>query len=228
MWQIFEEALTTYRQEWENLLLVVSPALVLGPIAALIAGSGLLAAVVTLPVLVLLCVLAYAACVRAAVLILSNLTPDPGDAYLSVLARAADVLRAATPSAIMLAVVTGAVLAIVRFGGPPVGVLACALGAVVVLVWTARHAYDQPLIFVEGLTGREALHIGAELARDHSMWTLILVAALSSPLVVGAFVSWGVAAAVAPPLGVASFCVAIALWLPFLAVGLTNACARMD
>ncbi len=228
MWQIFEETLTTYRQEWENLLLVVSPALVLCPIAALVAASGLFAAAITLPVLLLLCIVAYAACTRAAVLILSNLTPDPGDAYLSVLVRAKDVLRTGIPSAIILAVVAGVVLGVVRVGGPLVGASACAGGALVVLVWTARHAYDQPLIFVQGLTGREALQVGAQLAREHSTWTMILVMALSSPLVVAALASWGVGAAVAPALGAASFCLAIALWLPLLAVGLTNACARLE
>ena len=68
---------------------------------------------------------------------------------------------------------------------------------------------------------------GARLDRDYRVWTFLLVAVLSSPLLLAALLAWGMAVAAGPALGGAAFCLGIAVWLPLFAVGLTNACAQL-
>lgn len=76
MREIFEDAIFTFRQEGDKLFLIVVPAATIGPMGVMIALGSLTKAFVTIPLLVLLFFLTYAACVRAAGLMMENRTPD--------------------------------------------------------------------------------------------------------------------------------------------------------
>ena len=227
MRKILEDALITYRQEASNLMIFVGPAVVVGPIAALIATTGLTTALVMLPVFLLLYLATYAACVRAASSVLHNLSPDPGTAYLEVLGGAPFVLRAAAPGAALLAGVAGAALVLGDLVTPLLGLAVVWLGGGGVLLWLARHAYDQSLILAHGMRMDDVARVGEQLAEDGFLWTLTLLAAIGLPLLVAGLLAWGLAAMVTVPFGAAVFALAVALWLPLPALSLTIACSRM-
>ena len=227
MRKILEDALITYRQEASNLLIFVGPAVVVGPIAALIAASGLPTALVMLPVFLLLYLATYAACVRAASSVLHNLSPDPGTAYLEVLGGASEVLRAAAPGAALLAGVAGAALVTGDLVAPLLGLAVAWLGGGGVLLWLARHAYDQPLILAHGMRMDDVARVGEQLAEGGFLWTLTLLTLVGLPLLVAGLLAWALAAAVTVPFGAAVFALAVALWLPLSAFSLTIACSRL-
>jgi hypothetical protein len=227
MRKILEDALITYRQEASNLLIFVGPAVVVGPIAVLIAASGLPAALAMLPVFLLLYLATYAACVRAAASVLHNLSPDPGMAYLEVLSGAPYVLRAAAPGAALLAGVAGVALVLGDLVAPLLGLAVAWLGGGGVLLWLARHAYDQPLILAHGLRTDDVARAGEQLAEDGFLWTLTLLTVVALPLLLAGLLAWGLAAVVTAPFGAAVFALAVALWLPLPALSLTIACSRL-
>jgi len=227
MRQILEEAILTYWQEAMSLLTLVAPAILVGPIVVLLAASGLPIALITLPLLLLLYLAAYAACVRAAGFVLRNLAPDPVLSYQDVLATAPELLRLIAPGGLLLAVVAGSAFVIHDQGAALVALEVAVLGAGVFLFWWARHAYDQPLLLVYEVETPEAHRVGSLLARGGLGWTLSLLGAVSVPLLVAGLVSWGLAVAVTGPFGGALFAMALALWLPVPALSLTSACARL-
>ena len=227
MRKILEDALITYRQEAANLMIFVGPAVVVGPIAALIATAGLLTSLVMLPVFLLLYLATYAACVRAASSVLHNLSPDPGTAYLEVLGSAPEVLRAAAPGAALLAGVAGVALVLGDLVAPLLGLAVVWLGGGGVLLWLARHAYDQPLILAHGMRTDDVARVGEQLAEDGFLWTLTLLTVIGLPLLLAGLLAWGLAAVVTVPFGAAAFALAVALWLPLSALSLTIACSRL-
>ncbi len=227
MRKILEDALITYRQEAANLLIFVGPAVVVGPIAALIAASGLVTALAMLPVFLLLYLATYAACVRAAGSVLNNLSPDAGTAYLEVLGGAPEVLRAAAPGAALLAGVAGGALVLGDLVAPLLGLAVAWLGGGCVLLWLARHAYDQPLILAHGMRTDDVARVGEQLAEDGFLWTLTLLTVVGLPLLVGGLLALGLAAVVTAAFGAAVFALAVALWLPLSAISLTIACSRL-
>ena len=227
MRQIIEDALITFRQEAANLLIISAPAMLLGPILIIIADSGLTAALITLPLFLLLYLATYAACVRAAGFIVSNLAPDAGMAYLYVLSGWRDILRVGASGVLLLALILGGALVIGTYVSGLLGLALSALAIVAFLVWAAQHAFDQPLVLVYGASAEEVLHgESSRISRDYLLWALILLAAISSPLFVAALVSWGLALAIAPSFGGAVFAMAVGAWLPLPALCLTTACSR--
>ena len=227
MRKILEDALITYRQEAASLMIFVGPAVVVGPIAALIATTGLSTALAMLPVFLLLYLATYAACVRAASSVLHNLSPDPGTAYLEVLSGAPEVLRAAAPGAALLAGVAGGALVLGDLVAPLLGLAVAWLGGGCVLLWLARHAYDQPLILAHGMRTDDVARVGEQLAEDGFLWTLTLLTVIGLPLLGGGLLALGLAAVVTAPFGAAVFALAVALWLPLSAISLTIACGRL-
>lgn len=227
MRDILEDAAIIYRQEAESLLIIVAPAIVLGPILAMISASGLMPALVTVPVFLLLYLAAYAACVRAAGFVLDNQEPEPGSAYLGVLSSALEVIRAAAPGGFLLAVAWASALVLIGLGFPLLALAIGLLGTAAAFPWASRHAYDQPLILVHEVRAVEAVRVGSHFAEAFKSWTMILLAVVSLPLLAAVLLSWGLAAAVTPSFGGAVFALALALWLPFSALSLTGACARL-
>jgi len=227
MRDILEDALITYRQEVASLLTLVAPAVLVGPFLVVLAASGLIMAVVIVPLLVLLYLATYAACVRAAGFVLRNLAPDPALSYLDVLSATPDLLRVAAPGGILLATVTACALVISDMAGPLLALQVGLLGFAAFLVWWARHAYDQPLILIHEVEAEEAAQVSAQLARGGLVWTLLLLGATILPLLVVALLSLGLAAAITPTFGGAVFTLAFALWLPVPALSVTSACTRL-
>ncbi len=217
----------SYRQEAANLLMLVAPVLVAGPFIVLFAGTGLVASLAAVPLLLLLYLAAYAACVRATGLTMRNLSPDPSAAYLDALASSPDLLRVAAPGGVLLAAVTASGLIISHLGVPWLGLQVGVLGSVAFLVWWARHAYDQPLILVHEVEASEATRVGDQLAEGGLAWTATLLALVSLPLFVAGLISWLLALSVAPLFGGAVFTLALALWLPFAALSLTGASTEL-
>lgn len=227
MRQILAQGVLTYRQELESLLVLVAIALILGPIAVLVAGLGIVVALLAIPIVLTLYFTTYAACVQAAGFMLRNQGPDPVRAYWYVLAHFRDIFRTTAPGVLLLAVILGSALLISDLGAPFVGLMVGLLGAAAFFLWAARHAYDQPLILVHGVAVTETARTAARLARGGQAWTLVLLAALSLPLLGVGLLSLGLAAAVTPPFGAIVFAVAVALWLPLPAFSLTAACTRL-
>ena len=227
MRQILEDAMIGYRQEAANLLMLVAPVLIAGPFIVLFAATGLVASLAAVPLLLLLYLVAYAACVRATGLIMRNLSPEPSVAYLDVLASSPALLRVAAPGGVLLAAVTASGLIISDLGVPWLGLQVGLLGSVAFLVWWARHAYDQPLILAHEVEVAEAGRIGDQLAQGGLAWTATLLAVVSLPLFVAGLMSWLLALTVAPVFGGAVFTLALALWLPFAALSLTRASTEL-
>lgn len=228
MRQIFEDAVITYWQEAVSLLTIVGLAVVAGPILVIVAASGLSGSIAVLPLFLLLYLLTYAACVRASGLVLSNLGPDPETSWLYAVSRFPDLLRAFAPGGLLLLATAGSTI-VVSDQGPALFAagLVGLLGAVTFLVWSARHAYDQPLMLVNELDAETAVDAGADLTRDSFSWTLLFLGAIGLPLVMAGLLSWALASAITPTFGGAVFALALALWLPLPAITLTSTCARL-
>ena len=186
-----------------------------------------MAALAAVPLLLLLYLAAYAACVRATGLIMRNLSPEPGVAYLDTLASSPDLLRVAAPGGVLLAAVTASGLIISDLGVPWLGLQVGLLGVVAFLAWWARHAYDQPLLLAHEIELSEAARVGGQLAQGGLAWTASFIALLCLPLFVAGLISWGLALAIAPLFGGAVFTLALALWLPFAALSLTGASTEL-
>ncbi len=227
MREIFEEAAITYYQEAGNLLLIAAPAVVLGPILVLVAGASLPVAVAVVPIFLVLYLVAYAACVRAAGFVLTNLAPDPGRAYLDVALNGRFLLGPVAPAGLLLAAVVDATLVMTHEGAwfMAIPVIVLAFGALI--LWSARHAYDLPLLVAHDVPAHEVNQIAPQLTRLGESWNLSLVAILAAPLALGALICWGLAALVTAPFGGALFALIVALWLPYPALVLTETSTRL-
>ena len=227
MREILEDAIITFRQEGENLLFIVAPAAVIGPIGAMIAFHSLTAAIVTIPLLVLLFFLTYAACLRAAGLMMENRTPEMGPAYGGVLESARDTIQFAWQG---MAIISGAAIVSVLVSTlwrTDVALLLIAFAGGGFLIWSARHAYEQPFLLGLSVPGHEAQAAGQHLADRLSSWTAMLVVTLSAPMLVAGALAFGLSTAISASFGAAAFTMAVALWLPLPALALTAACARL-
>jgi hypothetical protein len=222
MREILEDAAVVYRQEVESLLIAASPAIVLGPILVVVAASGLHAGLATIPAFLLLYLITYAVCVRTAASILNGAEPDHALAYLSVLAKAPDILRAAAPPGLLLAVAVGSALILSREGIPYLAPAIALLGAAAAIHWTVGHPYEIQLILLHELGAEEVRAFGPHLAERTVAGTPVFLAAVGFPLLMAALASWGLAAAITPAFGGALFSAALGLWLPFSALALTD------
>lgn len=227
MRKILEDALITYRQEAAYLLVITAPALLLGPIMMIVATASLAGALIMLPLFLVLYVATYAACVRAAGFVMSNLAPDARMAYLHVLSEWQNIGRVAARGALLLVLVLGAALLVSAYLTSLLGLALALLAVVAFLLWSAQHAFDQPLILIYGTSSEEVLHgESSQFAQDYLLWTMILLVTISSPLFLAGLLSWGLAVAISPAFGGAIFTLAIAAWLPLPALCLTSACSR--
>ncbi len=224
MRQILEDAALKYVQEAPNLLIIIAPAAISGPIFVLAAGAGVVPGLVMLP-LFLACYLAsYAASVRAAAFMTGNLSPDPAEAYRDVFDTSSHVVRAAIPGVLLSGAVAVLALFFAHQGPTWLAGALVPLGAVAVFYWAGRHAYDQPLILAHSLPATEALRGGEQLAGTSLSWTLVLLGALVAPLAVVTLLCLGFSAVLTPTFGGVVFILALAFWLPLPAFALTTAC----
>lgn len=222
MREILEDAIVVYRQEAESLLIAASPAIVLGPILVVVAASGLQAGLATIPLFLLVYLVTYAACVRTAATILEGAEPQLGPAFLDVLARAPDILRAAAPPGLLLAVALGSAFFLAGEGVPYLAPGAALLGVAAAVHWTVRHPYEPQLILIHDLGAAEARAAGLALAERTVAGAPAFLTAVALPLLVAALASCGFGAAVNPTFGGVFFSAALGLWLPFAALSLTD------
>ncbi|MCH8849993.1 MAG: hypothetical protein IIC89_04120 [Chloroflexi bacterium] len=227
MREILEDAAITYRQEAENFLLVAAPAIVLGPVLVLMSAAGLKAALISIPLLLMLYVAVYAASVRAAGLVLSNAEPEPAASYLGVLWKAHSVIRAAIPGALLAALAWGAYLGIQHFGQPIVVAAAGIGGATALFFWAAHHVYDLPLILCHGVGTADAGRIGRGLAARQPDPAPALLLLVSTPLLLAVLLTPLLGALVRPAFGSVVFAAAFGLWLPYCALCLASSCDRL-
>lgn len=227
MRRTLEFAVLTYVQEGPNLLMIAGPALLLAPVLVLIADASLQAALTALPLFLLLYLAAYAACVQATRFVLTNLSPDPGLAYVDLLPAAPHIVRAAAPAGLALAVTFGTAIVLANAGQAELATATGVAGLLAFFLWAARHCFDQTLVLAYGLSGKDAQRLSTRLAERDRARTASLLAALAAPLLPAALLSWALAAAVTPALGGAAFAAALAVWLPLPAIALTHACAEL-
>jgi len=216
-----------YRQEADSFFTIVAPAAVLGPVLVIVAASGFIRAMVALPLFIVLFVLTYAACVRAAALILRNLAPDPAAAWIDALRSLPPALTTAAIPSLGLIVAIGAAISIAGDGMPLVAFGVAAAGGVAFAHWLLRHAYDESLVLAHELPPHEAQRVGPLLACLQERWTPSLLAWLGLPLAAGGAIAWLAAELLAPAVGGALFVLAVAAWMPLAALSLTIDCDRL-
>jgi hypothetical protein len=224
MRQILEDAVLSCWQEAQNLAIIVAPAALLGPIFVIVAGSSMGLALIMLPVVLIVYVLAYAASIRGAARISHNLSPDPVEVYRDVLFSSPDIARISIMGVALAGAAVFAVLAVADLGSALLAAAVGLLGVAAIVFWLSRHAYDLPLVIAHSLPAPEAARGGAQLAEVGLSWTAMLMAVMFSPLVLVALLCWGFAAVVSPVFGGVVFALAISAWLPVVAFVLTTAC----
>ena len=227
MRESLEDAVIYYRREAEVLLLIASPGLVLGPILVIVASSGLAVGLATIPALVLVYIVTYAACVRAAGLVLTHQDADPIRVYLSVLRRAPDIAQASAPVGLLLATVLGAAFFMSDEGLPYLALAIGLLGLAATIHWALRHMYEHELILGHELRAKDARKTALYLVEGRTSRGVVLLAAVGLPLLAAALLTWGLAAAGEPVFGRVVFTSAIGVWLPFLAITLAGSCQRL-
>lgn len=227
MKEILEEAAVVYRHEGESLLIIAAPAIVLGPLCVLIASAGLRAAFASIPVVMIVYLLTYAASLRAAKLVLESQEPDPARAFIESLLRLPSVIVASAPVALLMAAAPVAALLIANEGYVMVAFGVGLAAGLVALSWTARHVYDLPLIVGYDIGGFEALRAGRNVLDTAPGWTSRVFIATDLPLIIAWLVCWGLWAALAPAFGAVVFAAVAALWVPFAALSFTGACMRL-
>ena len=227
MRQLLDDATMIYRQELDSFLTIVAPAAVLGPVLIIVAASGFVQALVTLPIFLLLLLLTYAACVRAAAQIQRHLSPDPVRAWIEALASVRGAVITGGMPALGLVVTTGCALWIGGDGLPLIAFAVGLAGVAAFVHWTLRHAYDESLVLAHDFPAPEAMRVGPLLASLDERWTPSLLAATAAPLIAGVLLSFLAAEALALPVGGAVFLLVFAFWLPLPALALTIDCDRL-
>ena len=227
MREILEDAAVVYRYEAENLLTVAAPAILLGPLLVLIAASGLLAAIASVPVLMAVYLLTYGASLRAAKLVFDSDEPDPARAFLESLSCLPSVIIVFAPIALIMGAAATSALIVADQGFPLAAFGVGLFGAFVALSWAARHAYDLPLILSYGVGGFDALRTGKHMLDTAPSWTARVFVATGLPLIVAWLICWGLWAALSPAFGAAVFAAVVAFWLPFAALAFVSACSRL-
>lgn len=222
-----EDAAIVYRHEAESLLIVAAPAVVLGPVCVLIAASGLQAAMISIPALIVLYLLTYATSLRAAKLVFQSDEPDPLSAFASTLAKLPAILIAFAPIGLVIATTAVASLIVANEGFPLIAFGLGLSGSLVALSWMSRHAYDLPLILAYGVDGLQALQAGRNVLQTAPAWTSRIFVATGVPLLATWLICWGLWAVLSPAFGAAVFAAVVALWMPFAALSFMGACTRL-
>ena len=224
---LIEEAVILYRTEVDSFLAIITPAAAFGLIMLVVSDMSLTAALVTIPLLFLVYLATYAACVEQAGVLVSGGSRPAGRVWLEVLVRSPQILMAAAPSIAITVIVASCAVVLSHMGFWYLGVAVGLAGAGVGLSWLADHPYDQPLIVVYEAKARDALDTGSQLAAETREWTVRLLAVVFAPVVAGVLISAGLAWTMAPIVGAAIFLLVVAFWLPFAALCLTEACLRL-
>jgi hypothetical protein len=227
MREILADTLIAYRQEGENVLFIVLPAAILGPVGAIIAWSSPFGAVIAIPLLVAIYLAAFCACIRGASFVQSNLAPEPVDSYLELVPQIRHIVTVTGKPAGGLALALVFATLTSQFASPWLGLPVAVLGGVAVILWWAKHAYELPLLITHELPAADAVTAGRELLARYPSWTLTLIWALAAPLAIGLLLAWGLALVIAPAFGAAFFAIALACWLPVPAFGLSDVCTRL-
>jgi hypothetical protein len=227
MRQLLEDVLIVYRQEADNLLTIVAPAAILGPVLVIISAASPSAALVSVPVLLLLYLGTYATCVRASGAMLRNLAPDPMRALIDVLISAPSILIVAIAPILLLTVVMCGAIFVAEAGFILIGAAMGLIGIGAAIHWATQHPYDYSLLLAFDVSPDEAVRAGSNLAIVARRETLVLLAMLAAPLAVVGLISLWAGIFLGQPAGAGIFLVALALWLPFPAIGLTFGCDRL-
>lgn len=227
MRQLLDDVTMIYRQELDSFLTIVVPLAVLGPVLVIVATGGFIQTAVAVPILLFLILLTYAACLRAAALILRNLSPDPSTAWIEALRSAPAAIMAALAPALALAGCFIVGVRISELGVPFIGLLPALAGLALFVRWSIRHAYDESLVLAHDMPSNEAMRVGPLLAVLDERWTARLLTALAAPLVVAMVLCWIASFYLTPLVGGALYVLAMAFWLPLPALALTIDCDRV-
>jgi hypothetical protein len=227
MRQLLEDVLIVYRQEADNLLTIVAPAAILGPVLVIIAAASPAAALVSVPILLLLYLVTYATCVRASGAMLRNLAPDPARSFIDVLISAPSILIVAVAPVLLLTVVMCGALFVAEAGFVPVGAAMGLIGIAVAVHWVTQHPYDYSLLLAFDVGPDQAVRAGSNLAVVARRETTVLLAMLAAPLALVGLIALWAGIFLGQPAGAGIFLLAFALWLPFPALALTFGCDRL-
>jgi hypothetical protein len=229
MREILEDAALIYRQEADTVLTLVAPLAVVSLVLLIVVSFGGLAPGVTaLAGLVLAYALGYAASLHWAGSIATTRMFGRGrPAWVEVLLRGPQALLVLGPACV-LAVFAGSVALVVAREGfwylsAGIGGIAAAAAA----PWVFRHAYDLPLVVLYEASSRDALDAGARLSDETRDWTARLVLLTSIPLALGAAVAGLIALPLGPVAGAAIFLIVVSAWMPYWALVMASACAKV-
>ena len=227
MRDLVEDSALIYRQELESLFTLMLPGIILGPVLLIIAAGGLTAGLALVPVILLLYLGTYAACLNWAGYQLTSSPPPLGPMLLVLLRRAPDIILSAAPVGVLLAAVSVCGLVVADQGFVHLALLGAAAAFFASAHWLSRHTYELPLVVVYGASARQASEASARLDDDAKQWTMRLLLLIGAPVVIVGLLSVWLAWALAPMAGAAVFLLALTLWMPFGSLCLVAACARL-
>ena len=227
MRDLVEDSALIYRQELESLFTLMLPGIILGPVLLIIAAGGLTAGLALVPVILLLYLGTYAACLNWAGYQLTSSPPPLGPMLLVLLRRAPDIILSAAPVGILIAAMAACGLVVADQGFAYLALLAAAAAFFTTAHWFSRHTYELPLVVVYGASARQAAEASARLDDDAKQWTMRLLLLIGAPVVIVGLLSVWLAWALAPMAGAAVFLLALTLWMPFGSLCLVAACARL-
>jgi hypothetical protein len=227
MRQLLEDVLIVYRQEADNFLTIVAPAAILGPVVVIISAASPSAALVSVPILLLLYLATYTTCVRASGAMLRNLSPDPMRSLIDVLVSAPSILIVAVAPVLLLTVVMCGALFVAEAGFVLIGAAMGLIGIGAAVHWATQHPYDYSLLLAFDVSPDDAVRAGSNLAIVARRETMVLLGMLAAPLAVVGLVALWAGIFLGQPAGAGIFLVAFAFWLPFPALALTFGCDRL-
>jgi hypothetical protein len=227
MREILEEAALTYRQEVESVLTLAAPTAVLGLVLLIVSSTGLAAAFAATVALLLVFLVAYAACIQWASASTTSRGYNRGVAWPALLQQAPHIVLAAAPGIVLLAIVGGTAALLGREGFWYLGVGVGLFGLVAFARWAMHHQYDLPLVIVYEARAPQAMSLGPQLVDADPDWSFRLLSVVCAPLFLVSLLSAGVAFVTVPMAGAAVFLLALAFWLPFAGMSLTLAAVRL-
>ncbi len=226
MRDILEDAALIYRQELESLFVLLVPGIVLGPVLLIIAATGLKAGLAIIPLLLLLYLGSYAACLTWAGDQLTN-NARPAAMPLTLLRRAPDIIQSVAPVVLLLGVVSACGLVVADQGFLYLSLLAAAACFFTAAHWLTRHAYELPLVVIYNASARQAAEASALLDEEAKQWGVRLLMLIGAPIALVGLVGLWLAWAIAPLVGAAIFLLALTVWMPFGSLCFAAACARL-
>lgn len=227
MRDILEDSALIYRQELESLFTLMLPGILLGPVLLIIAATGLTTGLALVPVMLLLYLGTFAACLNWAGYQLTSSPPPLGPMLLVLLRRAPDIILSTGPVTLLLVAVSACGLVVADQGFAYLALLGAGAAFFTAAHWLSRHTYELPLVVVYDASARQAAEASAHLDEDAKQWTMRLLLLIGAPVAAVALLSLWLAWAIAPLVGTAVFLLALTLWMPFGSLCLVAACARL-